>query len=436
MAQWKKIISSGSKAHLSFVNLGTAPATDSSGNNGGFISSSGEITVTTVEDNTTDLTKVVTYKPLASGTGTQGEFMHIPQSTLTNTFSNALSPGPGLSGTSFDGGLPKTFTTDNDALISAAAGSGLTSEADTGKLAILQVPTVSGLDTGSAGAYAGLAVDSASLSDSNKGLIAGENGIGLHIDNSTLTFVDGALTKAFVSSGTNHLTTGSVSTSQAHGVLISGDANFNYGSARNINLDFRVHSSNYLGDFLLSANGTDISIASASNALQPTTNKLLSSVSSPSIAFKSASISSTTDTITIEAVNETVILGDLAAAATNFAHESNLEIADAIIVLNSGSSRTTTDSFGFVGQTGSVADRAAVGFRWSGSVQDPAWYLTQKEGNGDEFGTDTDYTKEGIVRIHLGDITGDMDTLVMDQYQKVRGYTLRETGEDAMWMYV
>lgn len=333
MANWRKVIVSGSDARLSKISVGGVEPHSSAGS----ISASGKIFASTSVPSPV----LETFNVLVQGAN--GEF-NVTGSDRIAPSLQALTIGGGLTGTSFNGSSAVTITLNSSSL----AGAGL--DVDASGLKIVDGGNI----TVTANA---IAVDTASLVDTTKGLTAdsakvGASSIGVDVDGSTVGFnASGQLTASFVA-GAN--------LSAGNNISLSTDPYTGAGaSAVSVDVDS------------LAGTGLDVSSnalrVSGSNAL--TANKV---IKWDGHKFVDSSIEVDGNNINLGGGSDTTtIAGNLIVNGTaSFSHADNLEVADPFILLNSGS--TTDVPFGIVGATSSDA-----GIGWAyGGGSNKRWTMT------------------------------------------------------------
>jgi hypothetical protein len=193
---WKKVVVSGSNAHLKAIHVGSVAAPAD-----GAISASGKIFATTVENDSLSSFDVVIKGP-------GGEFMHTSSAAI-NPSLQALTISTGLlpSG-DYDGSTPVTISVDS----SSMAGDGLNATSNSGHTAGFEVKAASnGAITVTS---AGVAVDTGSLAGS--GLSADDSDIaglavgamGVKVDGSTITINGSGELQAAAGTLTNALSQG------------------------------------------------------------------------------------------------------------------------------------------------------------------------------------------------------------------------------------
>lgn len=345
MADWKKVIVSGSDAALKSIGLGTADPTGTAGQ----ISASGKIYASTTEQ-----TGQATYNVVIKNAST-GEFMHTSSNAISPTL-DALTIGTGLSasvdspnGQSYDGTYDATLNFD----AANVAGNGLTTTGTAGELAI-QRQSNSNLSLGTVG----LGVDSGSLVDATKGLAAGNgtNNIGINAG-SGLGFSNAGLLTASFQAG--------AALSAGNGILIV-DANAPNTGTTYTGADARlvkVDSASLAGNGLAAGNGSnDIQLKNVGNLSADTVLKW----DNTNQQLVDSTISQDGTDIALGSASETVtILGNLIVQGeATFQDADTLRIKDDFITLASGSGTGT--AFGIIGQQG-TGNTDGVGWIYNGS---------------------------------------------------------------------
>lgn len=330
MAIWRKVVVSGSDARLTSLGVGaniTAPSTD------GQISASGKLFATTAVPSTPLSTYNVVIK------GANGEFAITGSDAITPSL-NALTFGSNVLGrntstganvTTFDGSVATTMVIDSASL----AGNGLvandggnTIDVGAGTNIIVQADAI--------------LVDTASISDTAAGLVGSSTfgKIKAQIDTSTLAFNgSGEISASFLPGATledgNGIVNFSYNGSTGASVAVDVSGLSGVGIENNGSDQFRIAGSdNFTTDRLLKWNGTELA------------NGIISDDG--------------TDVVIGIGGGLTTIAGNLKVNGTaSFTHADNLEISDDFILLNSGSSASSTDKFGIIGATS-----AAEGIGW------------------------------------------------------------------------
>ena len=356
---WKKIIHSGSDAHLKNLGVGYTPGDDANGS--GIISASRGVTAATVEGGTSgDIDKIVVWN------ASTYEYQTIQSSEVTRS-SNTLTINTGSSGAGF-----KSITTsggdgDNEYNTSVA----ITVSIDTGSL------SGNGLNASTAGkltvtagdnitvAAQGLSVASTIIdSGTPRGLEYDEtdDDIGFIVDGTTISVATGEL--ALVTSGVKEF----------EEPLDSGGGftTFKYSGSQATEISLNL--SGLAGEGLV-AQGSALRISTGSDAL---INNAVLKYSQTGEKFQTGSILNDTSANTISIANPTeggaaiqvnvpsaTANGFRVTGTSNFSHETSFSIVDKFVVINSNASAAATDAFGFQGQQGAAAQ---VGWSFNGGA--------------------------------------------------------------------
>ena len=378
MAEWKKVIVSGSNAALKSIGLGAADPTETEGE----ISASGKIYASTTEQ-----TGQATYNVVIKNAST-GEFMHTSSNAISPTL-DALTIGTGLSASVASGNAQSyngTYEVTLDFDSGSVAGNGLKTNSTPGELEV-ELQSNSNLSLGTAG----LGVDSGSLVDETKGLAAGNGTNSIRINaGSGLGFnsVSGALTASFQAGA---------ALSAGNGIEIVDASAPNTGTtytgenARQVKVD----TGSLAGDGLAAGNGTnDIQLKNVSSLVENTVLKW----NSTSKQLVNSTITEDGTDIEIGDSSETVtIKGDLIVQGeATFQDSANLRIKDDFITLASGSGIGT--AFGIIGQQGS-GTTDGVGWVYNTSGQ---WIQTE---DADPTGAGTQGTAVGRAGLNIDETT-------------------------------
>jgi hypothetical protein len=326
MANWKKVVVSGSNSTLKSIGVGTAQPTGVSGE----ISASGKIFATTAVS-----TGLGSYNVVIKGA--DGEFLQTGSDAISPSLAS-LTLGVGLTGTSYNGSGPITTTVDSSSLsgnglspgaagsnnINVGQGSNITVTADA-----VHVDSGSLADT-ARGLSAALATDKISV---NAGAGVGFSGAGAL----TASFVAGA---DLIAGDAISLTTDpynglaestiSVNASALAGVGLADDG------SNNLTLK---NSGNFTAGDLLKWNDT-------------------------SGQLEDSGIVESTGLLTLGGGSDTVLIpGNLVVQGTaSFSHADNLEITDPFILLNSSSINNSA-----AGIIGAVSETIGTGWVYGGS---------------------------------------------------------------------
>lgn len=340
MAIWRKVVVSGSDARLTSLGVGaniTAPSTD------GQISASGKLFATTAVPSTPLSTYNVVIK------GANGEFAITGSDAITPSL-NALTFGSNVLGrntstganvTTFDGSVATTMVIDSASL----AGNGLVANDGGNTIDVGQGTNI----TVQADA---ILVNTASISDTDAGL-EGSSTFGkikAKIDTATLAFNgSGEISASFLPGAT--LEDG------------NGIVNFSYNGSAGASVAVDVSGLSGVG---IENNGSDQFRIAGSDTF--TTNRLLK-WNGTELANGIISDDGT-DVIIGIGGGLTTIAGNLKVNGTaSFTHADNLEISDDFILLNSGSSASSTDRFGIIG---AISETEGIGWVYNG---DSRWTM-------------------------------------------------------------
>ena len=369
MATWKKVLTSGSGAVLKSLSVGTVDVADAfSATPEANITASSKISALSDEGVLLgDMTKMV----IVTSVNGINEFHHTESSALSADV-KLLTYGAGISGslkkepgTGWSGSLEGTINVDTGSL----TGIGLVGEPE-GKITVLANPTTANIVV----SETGVKVDATQLVNgaTKKGLTVSSGQIIPFVDGTTTHInASGQLTASADIAFANALEEG-------NGII---DFSYNGTSGATIAFD----ASDLRGQGITTTNPGAVSnvltINTGSGAAIEDTNSILIFAGS---AFLTSSIkeNESAKTITLGYADYTTsIPGALSVEGTaTFENETDLEVADKFILLNSGSGTALTDTFGFVGQTGSFAADAGIGFAYDGAKR---WIMTKQAlGNG------------------------------------------------------
>jgi len=326
MANWRKVIVSGSAAQLKSVGVGVVPP-----GTVGTISASGKLFATTVAQS-----GVATYNIVIKGPN--GEFMHTGSQGVSPTI-QTLTLGTGLTGTSYNGSSTVTTTVDSASL----SGNGL-------------APGSSGQNNINVGAgnnitvsSTAVSVDSASLVDTARGLVtsATANKIAVSIDNSTITFNGSGQLAATFSPGAN--------LSAGDGIGMTTDP-YTGAGASTISVDV----TDLIGTGLAEDGSNNLVIKNNGSLSDNTILKWDNSGGQ----FVNSQIVEGSNLLTLGGSSTNVVVpGDLIVQGTaSFTNSQNLAIADPFILLNSGS--TSDQASGIIG---AISSTLGIGWTYGGS---------------------------------------------------------------------
>jgi hypothetical protein len=335
MAQWRKVLVSGSDARLNSLGVGnniSAPSTQ------GIISASGKIFASA----SIPSTGLGTFNVLTRLS--TGEFAITGSGAITPTLA-ALTLGSGLSGGSFNGSALVVAAVDSASLAGNGLGTG-TEKFDVGQGNNITVTATQ------------VHVNSGSLVDTNKGLSAASGdisglqagSIGVKLGTGLAFNAGGAISASFVAANT--LSAGNNIT------LASG---YDGTVARSVAVDVAALAGTGL------ENDSNTLRVSGSNNL--TGGKI---VKWTGAAFADSLVQENGAQLDLGSASSTVrVLGNLRVDGTaSFQHSDNLEITDPFILLNSGS--TSDDAFGILG---AISATAGIGWNYGGS-SDPRFTFT------------------------------------------------------------
>ncbi len=357
MANWKKVVVSGSDARLSSIGVGSgisAPSTD------GQISASGKLFATTA----------IPATPIAGEfnvviKNSNGEFAITGSDAITPVL-QTLTKGDGVT----------MINTSTAATVAGFDGSvGVSIGIDTGSLAGQGLNDNSGAINVGGGTNItvltdAIVVDTASLCDTTQGLQGSNSNAGkieINLASSTgLAFNgSGELSASFVPGATlsagNGITMTNYNgvTAQSAAVDVAGLSGEGIESDGAGSPNFRIKNANNLTtDRLIKWNGTQ---------------------------FVDSLVSDSGTEVTLGVgATPTVVAGNLRVNGTaSFTHADNLEITDPFITLNSSSTAAGSDTFGIVGATSATH---GIGWSYDGSNR---WTMTSGSAlvSGGTYGT-------------------------------------------------
>ena len=407
MAEWKKIIFEDVKASLDGVSTKDVDAAS------GDIGKVGADAITKLFA-LTDAPSPALSGDLTIVISSSNGFAH----TSSDAFANPMASNPlsfpavgGLdlsSGTDYDGTTNLTAEVD----VTQLTGNGLT-DTDT----VINV-----------GAGNNITVNANDVAIASNALA--DNDFGLKYENNKLRIATGSGFK-FGASGTGGALTKlapNVNGGVKGALLTGGDGitlsntSFDYEADETITLS--------VDDF------TGTGLVSTANDLNLATSSLLEGTGSKwnGSQLQGTNISEGTDTILMAGAN--VLAPGLnfnVAGTANYGHESDFEISDRILLINSASSQFgATAQFGFLGQTGSAAHGISMFYSGSGTTGDIGWNV----GTMANIGTDEPGVKKGRVRMHIGEAEAEPNTLTLTNFQKSTGNSYFDTGDAAGGFYV
>lgn len=321
MATWKKVIVSGSEAHLKSIGLGTAAPTAIEGE----ISASGKLYASSSQ-----APGAGTYNIVVQST-TGGEFM-FTSSAAINPAISTLTAGDNIAASNgnYDGNADTTFSVNTASL----AGNGLT--VGTNTLVVQANSTADNIlvDTN------GVSVKTSSLADTARGITADlEAGkLSARVDGSTIGFNgSGQLTASRQAGDPLTVSTGLF-------IDLSTVTSYTGQTDRKISVD----TGSLAGEGLSATDTTDkISIKGHSSL-----DGSLLKYNTTSDSFINSNITDASNVVTLgNASTDVTISGNLTVTGTaSFQNETNLRIADDFVLFASGSPGAT--DFGIVGQQG------------------------------------------------------------------------------------
>ena len=357
MATWRKVITSGSQAHLKSLVTATGievPAGIDAANPANISASAIFASSSNGGSGTGDIDKIAIVD-IAAGVN---EVFYTSSAALTTTV-NELTFGDGISGslitatsTGWDGTTAGTINIDTASLagngITGTTAGKLTVEADStvdnitlnGSDTIVKTSTLAGFGLTTPSAFAPI---TASVDGSTVHLSAsGTPGAADY--KQTLT--------ASIADFTNALTNG------------NGIQGFSYDGSAGI--DLRLLTTDIDGAGLNGISGGILDLSTGSGADALVSDGVMKY--DQNNVFKSTTITSSATTITLGgASGETSIPGTLEVAGTFSGLSKDFLVKDQFFLLNSGSGKAITDDFGYIGQTGSLANKEAMGWNYDGS---------------------------------------------------------------------
>ena len=396
---WKKIILSGSDAHLASTTVGSFNSEDGAAGN---ISASSALYASTRDITTGDRDQIVVA---LSST----ELAFVDRAEITNAFDNALTAGTGLSaGGTYNGNVARTF----DVNVANLAGSGLTGDGSTDLDIVGSTNITVAANNISTGGV---------IADANRGLEYDEvaTDIGLKVDGTTLKLDSNALVKT-----APNVTGGAVGLALTMGDGIQSSGTFTFADDRALHVQSGSISSEAIPayhDALQLGTGSNSALA---------TGKL---VDYSSGMRNSTFISINGTNISAGAVGAiSKIQGTLSVqGSTDFAHSGDFNVKDQFIVINSGSSPSAADAFGFSSQTGSAASYQ-MQFSGSSGANTGTWHAALPAG----FAGNRATNKIGSVRLNLTktfETNPNGETFNASELQV--GNTMIDTNNQAVWFY-
>ena len=340
---WKKVVVSGSNAHLSTIGVGTAEAPSTAGH----ISASGKLFTATADSNGGLSSFDVVIK------GANGEFMHTASSAI-NPSLEALTISTGLKPSGdYNGSSAATISVDSgslagDGLAALAAADGIGFKVSTGANLIADSNGLR-VKTGSLASF-GLTADPTYTSGSTA---LGTGKIAINVDKSTIDFNSSGQLTVLGGTAANALVDGNGIQDFSYDGSSQASVIVDTGSLAGIGL------TGTLGDNGYAANKISIS---GSTSFASSTDTVLKWTGD---AFAPTNITDNGSTITLgDGTYTTSIPGNLTVAGTaSFNNTSNTKTADDFIILNSGSQSDV--AFGILGQTGATT---GTGWVYGGST--------------------------------------------------------------------
>ena len=358
---WKKVVVSGSNAHLETIGVGTAAAPSTAGH----ISASGKLFTATADSNGGLSSFDVVIK------GANGEFMHTASSAINPSLENlTISTGLLPSATDYNGSSTTTISVDSSSL----AGNGITAKTDgTG----FELNVGNNLTSDSSGvrvktgslAGAGLTADPTFTSGSTA---LGTGKIAVNVDKTTIDFNGSGQLTVLGGSAANALIDGNGIQDFSYDGSSQASVIVDTGSIAGTGLTGTSGENGYVQD-KISIRGT---FAGTDKVLKWTGTE-----------FDETTISDNgTDAISLGGAGYTVTVpGNLTVAGTaSFTNASNVSTADAFFLLNSGSN--AAENFGILGQTNLAGDQG-IGWNWQVSSKRWGMYKGVDTTDGGSIGT-------------------------------------------------
>ena len=415
MAEFKRLIVSGSPAHLNSLSVGTYNS-DASNNQ---ISSSGKIFASSSDGGAGG----GSIDHIVVNVG--GEFKYIAQSEISNSPSNALTFGSGITTdqATYNGSTATNISTN---LTSLTSGNGLTTSAN-------KILAVGG--TNITVASSGVSVDlqeGGGLFDDSKGFIYNEVS-----DHMRIRLGAGSPGLQFDGTGALEKIAPNVAGGVKGSALTQGDGiqtlSFDYEDDETI----QINSGSLIDNQSIGiGTGGDINkfVLKEAAAGSLTTNTLVTLAVN---GFRSSSISSSASQVTID---KNVTTGDATVqfnGTSSFSHETDFTVSDKFILVNSSSAAAATDNWGFMGQTGSLAGEALTrAFAYSGSGNAKRWVDSLAKESDNDGGKLTDLV--GSVRLHLEAslaLEGNPNANSYTQTELQLGNTIYDRNNDVFWIY-
>lgn len=416
MAEWKKIIFEDSLTSLKSL----AAERDSDATSGNI---EGNFALFGVTDNSTGGSGALSVVISGSGAGLE--------ITSSDAFASALTekplsfqPAGGIDGsngsTQFNGQVARSLFVDTASL----SGNGMLGGDNT-----MNITAGNNISVGGSS----IAVN-ATMADADKGLKVFGTSIGIHTG-SGMSFQNGGATGT-----TNKLiklapnaggVTGAALAADSFGIDFSNAAGFNYGTDRTVSVDVSDFVGNDTG---LEDDGSNNIRVSGSNLLGANTGSKWTGT-----AFNKSSIHEATSTLTIDSAN--VVAGGArfsVAGTANYAHESDVEIADRFLLINSSSANFGNNArFGFIGNGAGDSATGGISLFYSGSAGDGATDNGWMMGVSGDFPSDEPGATKGRVRLHIGEAEGSPNTLTFNSNKVQAGNSFFDTGDvdDGFYIY-
>lgn len=414
MAEWKKIIFEDVKASLDGVTTKDVDAAS------GDIGKVGAGAVTKLFGSSAIPSPVISGDLTVVISSSNG-FAHTSSEAFVNPMvGNPLGfPAAGgldlSSGTSYDGTANLTATVD----VSQLVGSGVVATGLTSTDNLVNVGQGNNIAVNSND----VAISSTALADTDFGLKYESNKLRI-ATGSGFKFgaggIGGALTKK-APTETGGVKGSTLAGGDTVGITVS-NGSYDYADAETVALS--------VTDF------TGTGLVSTDNNLNLRTSSLAAGTGSKwdGSGLRGTNISEGTNTILIAGAAVLVPGTDFNVQGTaNYSHESDVEISDKILLINSASSQFgATAKFGFLGQTGSAAHGISMFYSGSGTTGDIGWNV----GTMANIGTDEPGVKKGRVRMHIGAAEAEPNTLTLTNFQKSTGNSYFDTGDAAGGFYV
>lgn len=415
MAEFKRLIVSGSPAHLNSLSVGTYNS-DASNNQ---ISSSGKMFASSSEGGAGTGGGSVDHIVVNVG----GEFKYIAQSEISNTPSDALTFGSGITTdqATYNGSAETNISTN---LTSLTSGNGLTTSAN-------KILAVGG--TNISVGVSGISVDV----QEGGGLFNDAKGFKYDETSDSMQIRTGSSNPGIGFNGTGELF--KLAPNVAGGVkglaLTSGDGiqtlSFDYEDDERI----QINSGSLVDNQSIGiGTGGDVNKFVLKESARLNTNTLAILASD---GFRSSSVSSSASEITIA---KNVSTGDSTVqfnGTSSFGHSTDFTVSDKFILVNSSSTAASTDNWGFMGQNGADgSDALTRAFAYSGSGNARRWVDSTGRDSDNDGGKLVDLV--GSVRLHLEAslaLEGNPNANAYTQTELQLGNTVYDRNNDVFWIY-